>query len=139
MCRPVSTGSWTIRPARQRFDAKGNASQQRRMDRSATAAVSASGSGPKALRADVELGYIQLARRPVKNWRSDRGLDGYRNWWKPKTWRAHIAADIIDLKITNVLPSGDRGSSEFSRILQDTVIDRGMPWLKDWAGRPTDR
>ncbi|MEZ6033931.1 MAG: PD-(D/E)XK nuclease family protein [Planctomycetaceae bacterium] len=86
---------------------------------------------------NVELGYIQLPGdlskigEAIADW-TDTELA------EAETLARHIAADIIDLKITNVLPSGDRGSSEFSRILQDTVIDRGMPWLQDWAGRPTD-
>jgi len=83
---------------------------------------------------NVELGYIQLPGdlskigEDLADW-SDAELLEAENLARI------IAADIIDLKITDVVPSGDRRSSEFSRICQDTVIDRGMPWLPNWSGR----
>jgi RecB family exonuclease len=83
---------------------------------------------------NVELGYIQLPGDLSKI-----GED-LADWSDAELIEAEhlartIAADIIDLKITDVVPSGDRRSSEFSRICQDTVIDRGMPWLPQWSGR----
>ncbi len=83
---------------------------------------------------NVELGYIQLPGdlskigEDLADW-SDAELLEAENLARI------IAADIIDLKITDVVPSGDRRSSEFSRICQDTVIDRGMPWIPGWSGR----
>jgi len=50
-----------------------------------------------------------------------------------------IAADIIDLKMDDVPAMDDRRYSEFSRICQDTVIDRNMPWLESWPGRRTEK
>ena len=83
---------------------------------------------------NVELGYIQLPGdlskigEDLADW-SDAELLEAENLARI------IAADIIDLKITDIVPSGDRRSTEFSRICQDTVIDRGMPWIPHWPGR----
>ena len=83
---------------------------------------------------NVELGYIQLPGElskigaAIADWTDAELLDA-------ENLARSIAADIIDLKITSVVPSGDRRSSEFSRICQDTVIDRAMPWLANWPGR----
>jgi hypothetical protein len=46
-----------------------------------------------------------------------------------------VAADIIDLKIDRVESMNDSRASELSRICQDTVIDRNIPWLASWPGR----
>lgn len=46
-----------------------------------------------------------------------------------------VAADIIDLKIDRVTPGQERRFTEFSRVCQDSVIDRNFPWLGDWPGR----
>jgi len=83
---------------------------------------------------NVELGYVQLPGdlskigESIADW-TDAELLNAENLART------IAADIIDLKINDVAPMSDRRSSEFARICQDTVIDRGMPWLPDWSGR----
>ena len=88
----------------------------------------------EGITSNVELGYIQLPGElskigaAIADWTDAELLDA-------ENLARSIAADIIDLKITDVVPSGDRRSSEFSRICQDTVIDRGMPWLANWPGR----
>ena len=82
----------------------------------------------------VELGYVQLPGdlskigAVIADWSEADLLDA-------ENLARSIAADIIDLKISEVVPSGDHRSSEFSRICQDTVIDRSIPWLKSWSGR----
>ncbi|HQX50140.1 MAG TPA: PD-(D/E)XK nuclease family protein [Planctomycetaceae bacterium] len=88
----------------------------------------------EGITSNVELGYVQLPGDLAKigaaiaDW-SEADLMNAENLARS------IAADIIDLKITEVVPSGDHRSSEFTRICQDTVIDRNIPWLKSWAGR----
>ena len=82
----------------------------------------------------VELGYIQLPGdlskigTAIAEWTDAELLEA-------ENIARHIAAEIIDLKITDVVPSGDGRSSEYSRICQDTVIDRNIPWLANWRGR----
>ncbi len=46
-----------------------------------------------------------------------------------------IAADILDLRIDRVAPGEEQRATEFSRVCQDTVIDRNIPWLAQWKGR----
>ncbi len=88
----------------------------------------------EGITSNVELGYIQLPGdlskigEAIADWTDAELLDA-------ENFARTIAADIIDLKISDVVPLSDRRSSEFSRICQDTVIDRGMPWLPDWSGR----
>ena len=88
----------------------------------------------EGITSNVELGYIQLPGdlskigEAIADWTDAELLDA-------ENLARTIAADIIDLKISDVVPMSDRRSSEFSRICQDTVIDRGMPWLPDWSGR----
>lgn len=83
---------------------------------------------------NVALGYIQLPGdlskigEAIADWTDAELLDA-------ENLARTIAADILDLKINDVVPSPDRRSSEFSRICQDTVIDRVMPWLAGWSGR----
>lgn len=47
-----------------------------------------------------------------------------------------IAARIIDLQIDRVEPGQENRATEFARVCQDSVIDRSIPWLADWSGRP---
>lgn len=47
----------------------------------------------------------------------------------------NVAADILDLKIARVAAMNDLRYSDVSRICQDTVIDRNIPWLTTWSGR----
>lgn len=44
-----------------------------------------------------------------------------------------IATDILDLTIDRIAP-GD-GTSDLSRICQDTVVNASIPWLRSWTGR----
>lgn len=46
-----------------------------------------------------------------------------------------VAADIIDLKIDRVALGKEHRFTEFSRVCQDSVIDRSLPWLESWEGR----
>lgn len=87
-----------------------------------------------AIRGDVELGYVQLPGDLAKvgfapaEW-SDSDL------LEAETLARTIAAEILDLKITDVPRLNDLRYAESSRICQDTVIDRNIPWLSDWRGR----
>jgi ATP-dependent helicase/nuclease subunit B len=86
------------------------------------------------IKGDIQLGYIQLP--------GDLSKVGY----EPATWNDNelldaeklartVAADIIDLKIDRVTPMNDQRYAELSRICQDPVIDRNIPWLQSWPGR----
>lgn len=81
----------------------------------------------------VELGYINLpgdltkAGVEIAEW-SDSQLE------QAEQLARQLAADIYDLRIDNVSPMADR-FREFSRLCQDTVIDRQVPWLPTWRGR----
>lgn len=46
-----------------------------------------------------------------------------------------VAAEILDLRIDRVAAGDGQRATEFSRLCQDTVIDRQIPWLPDWPGR----
>ena len=86
------------------------------------------------IKSNVQLGYVQLPGElkdvgvSLAEW-SNAELDG------AETRAREIAADIIDLKIDDVPAMDDLRYSEFSRICQDTVIDRNKPWLQSWQGR----
>ena len=86
------------------------------------------------IRSNVQLGYVQLPGDlkdvgiSLAEW-TDEELIG------AETRAREIAADIIDLKIVDVPTMDDLRYSEFSRICQDTVIDRNIPWLESWGGR----
>lgn len=81
----------------------------------------------------VQLGYINLPGDLTKvgveiaEW-TDAELD------QAEQLARQLAADIYDLRINTVSPMADR-FREFSRVCQDTVIDRQVPWLRNWHGR----
>ena len=83
---------------------------------------------------DVQLGYVHLP-----NDLSEVG-NSMANWSAIDLKQAEetaqqVAADILDLRIAT-LPKGDaHRKTEFSRLCQDTVIDRNIPWLESWTGR----
>ena len=83
---------------------------------------------------NVQLGYVQLPGDlkdvgiSLADW-TDEELN------EADARASEIAADIIDLKIEDVPAMDDQRYTEFSRICQDTVIDRNMPWLESWPGR----
>ncbi len=82
----------------------------------------------------VQLGYVQLPGDlkdvgiSIAEWTDAELIDA-------EVRAREIAADIIDLKIRDVTAMDDLRYSEFSRICQDTVIDRNIPWLESWRGR----
>ncbi len=83
---------------------------------------------------DVELGYIQLPGD-----RNDIG-DEMAEWTREELQDAEslareIAADIIDLKMARVQIQDFQNGNPMSRLCQDSVIDRNIPWLADWEGR----
>ncbi len=84
----------------------------------------------------VELGYVNLPGDLTKSgveiaeW-SDVELE------QAEQLARQLAADIYDLRIESVSPMSDR-FREFSRLCQDTVIDRQVPWLPTWRGRLTN-
>ena len=83
---------------------------------------------------DVQLGYVHLP-----NDLSDVG-NSMADWTAADLKQAEetaqqVAADILDLRIAT-LPKGDaHRKTEFSRLCQDTVMDRSIPWLETWVGR----
>lgn len=88
----------------------------------------------EGITSNLELGYVQIPGdlskigAAIADWSEADLLDA-------ENLARTIAADMIDLKISDIIPSGDQRASEFSRICQDTVIDRNIPWLKSWSGR----
>lgn len=86
------------------------------------------------IQSNVQLGYVHLSgdlsaiRESIAKW--DRHeLDAAE-----QTAR-QVAANIVDLEIDRVAPGKERRFTEFSRVCQDTVIDRNLPWLNSWTGR----
>ncbi len=86
------------------------------------------------IRGQVRLGYVNLPGDLSK-------IDCQIADWAPsvldsaKQKAREVAADIIDLKIDRVMAGDTQWQSEFSRLCQDRVIDRNIPWLADWPGR----
>ncbi|MFN9719923.1 MAG: PD-(D/E)XK nuclease family protein [Planctomycetota bacterium] len=88
----------------------------------------------KGIENDVELGYIQLPGNL-----SDIG-DAIAQWTREELEDAErlakeIAADMIDLKMVRVQLQEFHHSNPMSRLCQDSVIDRNIPWLAAWQGR----
>jgi len=61
--------------------------------------------------------------------------------WTPEELEAadekarEVAAQILDLEVGFVRSSAGTFADDFSRICQDTVVDRAMPWIGEWTGR----
>lgn len=83
---------------------------------------------------DVQLGYVHLPNdlSDVGNSMAD---------WTPADLKAaeevakRVASEILDLRIDSVTKGDAHRQTEFSRLTQDTVIDRNIPWLESWQGR----
>lgn len=84
--------------------------------------------------ADVQLGYINLPGdlsqlgESLADWDADELADA------DDTAR-QVAADILDLRIDQVTSVRGRMPDELTRICQDTVVNRQIPWLTTWKGR----
>ncbi|MEZ6124522.1 MAG: PD-(D/E)XK nuclease family protein [Planctomycetaceae bacterium] len=82
----------------------------------------------------VQLGYVHLPGNlaqvgaSIAEW-SEADLHS------AETTAREVAANILDLKIDHITTGSENRAAEFSRICQDTVIDRNIPWLADWPGR----
>lgn len=83
---------------------------------------------------DIRLGYVHLPGDlsrigcSIADWdRADLESAEQRT--------REVAAEILDLKIDRVATGDPQRPNEFSRLCQDTVIDRNIPWLADWTGR----
>jgi hypothetical protein len=50
-----------------------------------------------------------------------------------------IAAEMIDLRIDRVARGSISAPDDFSRIRQDSVIERNIPWLANWSGRLSEQ
>lgn len=50
-----------------------------------------------------------------------------------------IAAEMIDLRIDRVARGSISAPDDFSRIRQDSVIERNIPWLTNWVGRRSEQ
>lgn len=86
---------------------------------------------------DVQLGYVHLP-----NDLSDVG-NSMADWSAVDLKQAEetaqqVAADILDLRIATLAKGDAHRKTEFSRLCQDTVIDRNIPWLESWAGRAAE-
>lgn len=46
-----------------------------------------------------------------------------------------VAAEILDLRIDRVAPGDAHRGDAMSRLCQESVIDRRIPWLTNWPGR----
>lgn len=83
---------------------------------------------------DIQLGYVHLPGNlsqvgvSIADWSRD-------DLSSAEAKAREVAADIIDLKIDRVATGTQNRAVEFSRICQDSVIDRNIPWLADWQGR----
>lgn len=86
---------------------------------------------------DVQLGYVHLPNdlSDVGNRMADWTAADLKD--AEETAR-RVAADILDLKISTVAKGDAHRQTEFSRLTQDTVIDRNIPWLESWSGRSID-
>lgn len=84
---------------------------------------------------NLELGYVHLpgdlskVGASIAKW-TDADLASAEETAK------QIAARIIDLQIERVEPGRENRATEFARVCQDSVIDRNVPWLAGWSGRP---
>lgn len=83
---------------------------------------------------NVQLGYVHLP-----NDLSDVG-NSMADWTAADLKQAEetaqqVAADILDLRIATLAKGDAHRKTEFSRLCQDTVIDRNIPWLESWVGR----
>lgn len=83
---------------------------------------------------DISLGYIQLPGD-----RSEIG-DQMAEWTSEELQDAEslareVAAEIIDMRISRLDLTQFQKGSPISRLCQDSVIDRNIPWLADWEGR----
>ena len=86
------------------------------------------------LQGDIQLGYMHLpgdlsnVRETLATWDAEQIESAIQA-------ARQTAADILDMTIETVTPPAGNRSDEFSRICQDTVVDRRIPWLDDWTGR----
>lgn len=86
------------------------------------------------LRDDVRLGYVNLSG-------DLKSVGAAMARWTPEELESadekarEVAAQILDLEIDFVRSSAGTYADDFSRICQDTVVDRMVPWLQDWSGR----
>lgn len=91
----------------------------------------------RGIEKDVALGYIQLPGD-----RTEIG-DAIAEWTTEELQGAEalareVAADIVDLEISRVELNEFREGNPMSRLCQDSVIDRNIPWLEDWHGRAAE-
>lgn len=86
------------------------------------------------IHSNVQLGYVHLPGDLASVGESIARWDQMQLDSAEQTAR-QVAADIVDLKIDRVAPGQERRFTEFSRVCQDSVIDRNLPWLDGWAGR----
>ena len=86
------------------------------------------------IRGEMQLGYVNLPGDLSKigcniaSWQQGDLISAY-------TKAREVAADILDLKIDRVMVADEQWQTEFSRLCQDRVIDRNIPWLASWSGR----
>lgn len=83
---------------------------------------------------DLQLGYIHLPGDLSKIGCSIAKWE-HADLESAEIKAREVAADILDLKIDRVAPGDPQRPNELSRICQDTVIDRQMPWLTGFKGR----
>ncbi|MEZ6063750.1 MAG: PD-(D/E)XK nuclease family protein [Planctomycetaceae bacterium] len=83
---------------------------------------------------EIELGYIHLpgdlsaVGLSIADWSAEDLAAAY-------DVASAVAADIVDLKIDRVEFGRDQTATQYSRVCQETVIDRSIPWLTNWSGR----
>ncbi|MCA9037251.1 MAG: PD-(D/E)XK nuclease family protein [Planctomycetaceae bacterium] len=87
---------------------------------------------PISVKGEVQLGYIHLPgdlsqiNCSIADW-DEETLQSAENKAR------QVAADILDLRIDRVVVSNSQWQNEFSRLCQDRVIDRNIPWLSDYS------
>lgn len=83
---------------------------------------------------NVQLGYVNLPGdlkyigTSIADWTPEE-LNGAEEKAK------QLAAQIVDLQIDRLQPVNGMYQDDLTRICQDSVIDRHIPWLADWSGR----
>ena len=83
---------------------------------------------------DIQLGYVNLpgdlkqVGASIADW-TPEDLAGADEKAK------QVAADIRDMRIDAIGSATGMIRDDLTRICQDTVVDRRIPWLNNWSGR----
>lgn len=89
---------------------------------------------PLELKGSIWLGYVNLPGdlkylgESMANWSEEQ----LQSAWQTAR---EIAAQILDLEFTAIRSTTGTMNDDYSRVCQDTVVGRQLPWLSHWPGR----